>query len=775
MTAVADSAIYNTTPLDDDTFLGRFVARGDLAAFLLDQLRTTPADAPAEHHLIVGLRGMGKTSLLRRIAIGVTRDEALAARFAPLTFREEQYNVLTLDAFWRNCGESLAEWCERRGLAADAEQLDRCVESAEWRDADTSREAFLAACERLGRRPVLLVDNLDLILDALSEQENWALRRVLQAPGGPALYGAATHVLRQAGDRRSAFYEFFRPHTLEALSQAEVIHCMLALADSRGAAGDPVRAIVAREPERLKTLHALTGGNPRVLALIYRLLETSDGQTVFQDLEALLDQVTPLYKARVEEHQTKLPRAVIDAIALNWNPITARDLAAATATPVTTISSQIARLERDGLIEAVETSGARAGYQLTERLFNIWYLMRHGARRARNRVRWLTEFLLGYYSCRELRSLRLESEVAENVARWNPLYIEALTAALERIGIPALEIYDSDILKILIDTMARIESEWDQISESDIRAKRLSSPYNIEFDFELAIFLSKQKDRVSEALSCFDKVIYTLELGLNERPEDTPNRQFIVWGVAYSLLISIKTEFLLQINEIQAAVKLVRTMKVGPLHRLDENISRIVSFLLVNQKAFFLFDFFSLFSEAGEIYRVMMPIARDDSFAGLIRAWISLFQGDIHDAKNIRISISEGNSVRLGILDSGIYLLEDNFGAACQRLLSVLDRDPIDIGPEGWNDLLRLLTLAQNRGFGEKLIVWFESSGQAERQTPIYAAFIAFVRGEGDLRDFNPEVRGPAERIYNRLVLPRRATASEETPTALRSRRRRSR
>ena len=43
------------------------------------------------------------------------------------------------------------------------------------------------------------------------------------------------------------------------------------------------------------------------------------------DLEVLLDQVTPYYKARIEEYSTQQQRAVIDAIALHWDPIASGD------------------------------------------------------------------------------------------------------------------------------------------------------------------------------------------------------------------------------------------------------------------------------------------------------------------------------------------------------------------------------------------------------------------------------------------------------------------
>ncbi len=54
------------------------------------------------------------------------------------------------------------------------------------------------------------------------------------------------------------------------------------------------------------------------------------------------------------------------------------------------------------------SSTARAGFQLGERFFNIWYLMRHGPRRQKTRLRWLTSFLRGFYSPAQLNERALE-------------------------------------------------------------------------------------------------------------------------------------------------------------------------------------------------------------------------------------------------------------------------------------------------------------------------------------------------------------------------------
>jgi tetratricopeptide (TPR) repeat protein len=426
MNPLVSIAVYDPRRLDRDAFLAGFVARREFVEFLLDKLRHMPD--VAEHHIIVGPRGMGKTSLLLRLAIAIAAEPALRERYIPLTFREEQYNVRSLDTFWRNCAEALAEWCEAEGKKDMAADIDRSLLTPLWRDSRSAVEAFLETARKLGGRPVLFVDNLDLILDALTPEQNWELRRTLQATGGPILFGAATQMLSQSADRGAAFYEFFHPHVLDPLSEAELLQCMSRLAEARGEAGKPVREVLAAEPERIRTLHTLTGGNPRVLTLVYQLLERTESDTVFSDLEVLLDQLTPFYKARVEEYQTDLQRAIIDAIALNWHPITSHDLGEATAVEVTTISPLLNRLKRDGLVEEVQTSGARSGYQLVERFFNIWYLMRHGTRRTRQKVYWLTAFLTSFYAPSELIRMRSESAI-QGGSKIHPLYREALEAA----------------------------------------------------------------------------------------------------------------------------------------------------------------------------------------------------------------------------------------------------------------------------------------------------------------------------------------------------------
>lgn len=422
-------SLYNQSFQSDEEFTANFVARRQLLDTLSRRLKANGTENDGLHQLLIGTRGMGKTSLLRRLAIEINHNSELSTYFIPLVFREEQYNVLQLRDFWQNCGEALAEWADVHGHNELATRLDEALCSEAWNDDEGAAECFLNEMNALGKRAVLMVDNLDLILDALKENEHWTLRGSLQLRGGPIIIGASTHTLRQTADRNAAFYEFFQPSYLEPLDLPETERCMRTLAKRRDDLGKKVVSILNSDPARLKVLHRLSGGNPRVLALTYRFLETTDAKDAMGDLERLLDEVTPYYKARIEEYQTSLQRATIDAIALHWDPVTTGQLAEITGVPNTTLSSQLHRLRKDGLIETVETSGSYSGYQITERFLNIWYLMRHGTRRNKQRMRWLVAFLSSFYSRKDLAALELEAKANGSADQWTKDYADAFAQA----------------------------------------------------------------------------------------------------------------------------------------------------------------------------------------------------------------------------------------------------------------------------------------------------------------------------------------------------------
>jgi len=396
-------ALYNPNLLNRDELTATFIARGRLLERLVDALRRqTVQTGGGQHTLVIGRRGMGKTTLLQRLRYAIEDDRELAARYLALVFPEEQYDVAHLAHFWLNCLHALGDALEHEGRDEDADALDEALTRIPQSPPEARRaeaEALIRTWSReLDRRLVLLVDNIDLVLKRLPEADEWALREALSAPGGPIIVGASTTALETTYTYEKAFYDFFRVEILAPLDDDESFAVLSGLAEHYR--DEAVPRVLGEQPGRIKALRALAGGTPRTIVALYALLSKDAAGDVRTDLERLLDGATPLYKAQFEA-LPQFAQRVVHALAIGWDPMTARDVSDATEMPINNTSSQLARLVDLGVVEKVDYPGARTGFQVAERLFNIWYLMR-ARRRVRRRLEWLVRFLEMFFSPSDL-------------------------------------------------------------------------------------------------------------------------------------------------------------------------------------------------------------------------------------------------------------------------------------------------------------------------------------------------------------------------------------
>ncbi|MCC5848499.1 MAG: AAA family ATPase [Verrucomicrobia bacterium] len=439
--ALHEISLYNTGRISPEKIIAAFAARKEQFQRIMADLSAEKLKSRPQHHLIVGQRGMGKTMLLARISAELRTEPALSERFIPLVFAEEQYAVDRLSKFWLNCLDSLADAREAAKDGKAVAEIDAVVARLQNDSVQAAKDdqpfadevyaAFAKAAQANGQRPVLLVDNLQLVFERLDQGQQHSLRELLMRAGAPILVGASPSPPPQSQDYGAAFYDQFKVHYLRPLSEEEMRNLLLHIATA--ARREDIRHRVLQFPQRLKILHQLTGGNPRTTITLFFLYAEDFSPSVFGDLEGLLDRVTPLYKARFEE-LTPQQQVIVSAMANHWDPITAAGIASATGMAVDashatrtharhhttanlasgTISAQLDRLEKIGIIERTELfNESRTGYLIAERFFNIWFLMRNASRRQRREVEFLTRFLENFYEPAERSRIarQLEDEL----------------------------------------------------------------------------------------------------------------------------------------------------------------------------------------------------------------------------------------------------------------------------------------------------------------------------------------------------------------------------
>ena len=394
--------LYNPAQLTPEELKASFVTRGGTLAEMLRFLREQTPGRPCQHMMLIGPRGMGKTTLGLRFLHAVEESPELAALWQPVPFHEESYGIGDLADFWLAALHHLSRATDNPEWADKAEAL-----AEDQRDQERVAAHALAAltdhCQTSGRRLILFVENLDGILHQLrNEREAHALRASLIERPEILLLGSANAVFDAIRSHAHPFYEFFRLVTLEGIGAEETARLLDTLSAREGRSDLP--QALNLDHGRLETLRRLTGGNPRLLVLACRMLIESPLGSAFEDLEQLIDDQTPYFKARIEELPIQA-RKVFDCLANGWTPMLAKEVAGAAKLTSSHASAQLKQLVERGYAQEIRMPGAkRTRYEVGDRFYNIYYMLRF-SRTNRRRLERLVAFLHDLFGTRGLRPM----------------------------------------------------------------------------------------------------------------------------------------------------------------------------------------------------------------------------------------------------------------------------------------------------------------------------------------------------------------------------------
>ena len=399
--------LYNPQRQGAEVTKALFVVHQKQFDSLLRSITTEKKGSRPQHYLIIGQRGMGKTTLLKRIEVEL-HDEPYRKHFIPLLFPEEQYNLKNITTFWLNCLDALANSLEVEKYSGEiTTKIDNTVKELSKKTIETaSEESFnflMNTCRDLQRRPVLLIDNIELVFKRLEKHGQHDLRSVLSENGAPIIIGGGVVRTSNVTDYGMPFYDFFQFETLAKLSYEEFVELLKNLATITHS-DEIVFKSIRENAARQRALYGLTGGNPRITVMLFKFILKGFANDINTDLEALADEVTPLFKAKYEE-LSEQQQIVLDAIAMNWHPIPLNQISLATGYASEQLTTPLFRLRESGWLETTSADKVKGNaYSISERFFNIWFLMRC-SRRHKEGVYCLSRFLECFYGKEELERI----------------------------------------------------------------------------------------------------------------------------------------------------------------------------------------------------------------------------------------------------------------------------------------------------------------------------------------------------------------------------------
>ena len=382
---------------DPETLEALFVAREPLARRLLEGIRESATTANKQQRLLIGPRGIGKTHLIALLYHRVRADPELRARLRVAWLPEDPYIA--------GYGTLLA--LILRKLRQDEDGLERLDERLDQVLDLADSQAQEAALERLlldgldGRGLLLIAENLDDLLAALKDDGQKKLRALIQNSGRISILATSTSLTDALTERNKTFYGFFRTQTIEPFGVEEAAALLARLAQY---AGDPDLADAIWSPmglARVRAVHYLAGGNPRVYAVFYDFLTRESLDDLVTPFMKLMDELTPYYQARMSR-LAPLQRSILDGLRQLRSAVPVKTIARHVMSSSQTVSTQLGKLVELGYVIQADSIGRSNYYELREPLMRLCLEVKEQRGRT---VALFIEFLRVWYSRAELDRL----------------------------------------------------------------------------------------------------------------------------------------------------------------------------------------------------------------------------------------------------------------------------------------------------------------------------------------------------------------------------------
>lgn len=464
----------------DDEVIRQFVVRQHELAIVLETLRGNVGAPSCQHVLLVGPRGRGKTMLLARAAAEIRTNEELSGQLLPVRFMEESHEIFDLGDFWLEALFYLAgeitdshSHVSRELRTAHAALVRRGRENE---IEERARATVLEAADRLDRRLVLMVENLQALCADVDDAFGWKLRETLQTEPKVMLLATAASRFERLDDAGEPFFELFRILCLERLNTDECRKLW------QMASGEE------RSERQIKALEILTGGDPRLLVIVAEFSRHRSLRNLMEEMVSLIDEHTEYFRSHLDS-LAKVERRVYLAMIDLWQPSYAGEIAVRARMDIRTVSALLGRLADRGVV-AVEGGGRKRRYTSTQRLYSIYYKLRRERDEAVI-VRNLIHFMTVFYTDEELTEMS------------GKLRLEAVKYPFIREGIERARVERPDIRRLFPDTTI---SGSNRPKDDDIPESRLKLARTLVEGAAQA-----RSGETQAAIATFDKVIRLFE------------------------------------------------------------------------------------------------------------------------------------------------------------------------------------------------------------------------------------------------------------------------
>lgn len=407
------SGLYKFTPALEEPgrLQGFHVGREPLLTRLLQSVLDAGKQKGVQHFLLIGQRGIGKTHILLLLYHTVKGNirwekpwKEIEQYWKPLLFSEEQYAIGSFAELLIEILKLLNEEEPDERVHSLLLQLEKIWQPGEA-ECEKILECLLQWKKEKGKRLLLFLDNIQLILETFSEEDQKRFRATLIDKNLFMIIASSPTLFGEIMDYEAPFYNYFEIVWIKEIT-AEEAQALLKKRLELDGRTDLLEKFDENHP-RIRAIFHLTGGNPRLMLSLYRILSEDGILEVEKAIFMLLDELTPYFQDRMNQLPNQ-QRKIIESVALMESPSTPTEIAHSARLPVNITVSQLHRLQKIGYVSSQKEKGRREVlYYISEPLFRLWRQMRVEA--GRKRLRFIAQFLKIWFSEEELLEFALRT------------------------------------------------------------------------------------------------------------------------------------------------------------------------------------------------------------------------------------------------------------------------------------------------------------------------------------------------------------------------------
>ncbi|WP_067050347.1 winged helix-turn-helix transcriptional regulator [Methanofollis ethanolicus] len=360
----------------------------------LDNLVRDVGEAAKEYktrfHLIIGPRGIGKSHFM--VMAYYDLIEKYGSTVIPIKFAEEEYSIYRASDFFLRALDEYNKTYKKADITIPTHKGE-----------DFVLDFALGKLEEISRTEkkqfVFLIENLNEIFLQLEKNEVAKLRSIFQKYDIFSVVASAPMIFPGVSEHDEPFFNFFRIDHLREFSLAESKQFLRRIGEVEK--NEQFLQNFEKYEPKLEGIYHLTGGSPRLVIIIYEIINSGNIENIETIFLKMLDDYTPYYQ-KIFEMLSGQRRMIFDTLMLSPTPLTPKDIAEKTRIDVNTINTQLRRLDNDGYIRS-HPMGKRTSYEVRERLFRLWREMRQPF--GRNRISIFIDFLSLWYTPEERENI----------------------------------------------------------------------------------------------------------------------------------------------------------------------------------------------------------------------------------------------------------------------------------------------------------------------------------------------------------------------------------